>query len=72
MTQPDPHMPITMEMIYAQLMVINVKLDQATSGVADHELRLRSLERSRWPLTSVTILVAMAAAVIGLVNLLTR
>jgi len=37
-----------------------------------HEARLRSLERSRWPLPSVTILIALGSAGVALVALLTR
>ncbi|MFF4168589.1 hypothetical protein [Streptomyces sp. NPDC001744] len=34
--------------------------DQTDKQLADHELRLDSLERSRWPVASVTVLVASA------------
>ncbi|MEV6425775.1 hypothetical protein [Streptomyces sp. NPDC051662] len=52
---------------------IELKLDevlQETSDirgdVADHETRLRALERARWPLPTITALAAVAAVVIAL------
>jgi hypothetical protein len=37
----------------------------ATQGdVADHETRLRALERARWPLPSAAVLLSLAALII--------
>jgi hypothetical protein len=44
----------------------------AADRLVDHEARLRSLEKSRWPVQSVTILIALASAVVALVALITR
>jgi len=33
----------------------------AHEKLVDHESRLRAIERSRWPLTSLTILIALAS-----------
>lgn len=33
----------------------------AHEKLLDHESRLRTIERSRWPLTSITILIALAS-----------
>lgn len=33
----------------------------AHDRIVDHESRLRAIERSRWPLTSITILIALAS-----------
>lgn len=35
--------------------------------VVDHETRLRSLEKARWPLPSVALLISLAALVLPLV-----
>lgn len=41
----------------------------ADRQIADHEVRLRAIERSRWPLTSVTVLIAVASLVIAAISL---
>ncbi|PZT70671.1 hypothetical protein DN402_31840 [Streptomyces sp. SW4] len=41
-------------------------LTEVSKDVADHETRLRALERSRWPLPSVAVLVAMASLGVAL------
>ncbi|MBO2460983.1 hypothetical protein [Actinomadura violacea] len=54
-----------------RLVRIEIKLDQALTQHADHETRIRLLERGRWPLPSVAVLLsvgALAAAVIPLVS----
>jgi hypothetical protein len=38
----------------------------------DHEARLRALERNRWPLASLQILIALGAAIVAAVALLTK
>lgn len=51
---------------------VDVLIEQQTAvreDLQDHEARLRSLERSRWPLPAVSVLIALAA--LGL-NLLPR
>lgn len=40
--------------------------------VKDHEHRLRSLERARWPLPAVSVLLALAALVLAAIPLLKR
>lgn len=43
---------------------VDVLIEQQTrtaSEVQDHESRLRTLERSRWPLPAVTVLIALTA-----------
>lgn len=50
---------------------IEVKLDMALANHADHETRLRTLEKARWPLPSLAVLLSLGAlitAVIGLMN----
>jgi hypothetical protein len=54
-----------------RLVRIEVKLDQALADHADHETRIRLLERGRWPLPSLAALLsvgALVAAIIPLVN----
>ncbi|MCX5559981.1 hypothetical protein [Streptomyces sp. NBC_00038] len=46
--------------------------DQTDKQLADHEQRLDSLERSRWPLASVGVLAALATAGIAVVELTGR
>lgn len=91
-----PHVVVTLDEIYRQLVALSARIDSAlgrhehtertvaghdaelrplagaADRIADHEVRLRGLERGRWPIQSATILVALAAAVIALVSLLTR
>ncbi|MER7696154.1 MULTISPECIES: hypothetical protein [unclassified Streptomyces] len=38
--------------------------------VADHETRLRALERARWPLPTIGVLAGLGGAVTGLLALL--
>lgn len=48
---------------------VDVLIEQVTktrTEVQDHENRLRSLERARWPLPSAAILLSVAALVIPL------
>jgi hypothetical protein len=43
---------------------VNVLIEQGRetrTDVADHEERLRSLERARWPLPALSVLIALAA-----------
>ncbi|MEU2514302.1 hypothetical protein [Streptomyces syringium] len=40
--------------------------DQSDRQLADHESRLDSLERSRWPLPSLAVLIALLGVVIPL------
>jgi hypothetical protein len=44
----------------------------AAERLTDHEARLRVIERGRWPLASVTVLIALGSATVALIALLTR
>jgi hypothetical protein len=55
---------------------VETKLDGLRDGyvevrkdVADHETRLRSLERARWPLPTIGALAGVAGAVAGVIAL---
>lgn len=47
------------------LVRIEVKLDQALAQTSDHEARLRVLERSRWPLPAVGMLVSLGSLAVA-------
>ncbi|MCX5266098.1 MULTISPECIES: hypothetical protein [unclassified Streptomyces] len=40
--------------------------DQTDKAIADHEQRLDSLERNRWPLPSIAALVALAGLALSM------
>ncbi|MFD7918916.1 hypothetical protein ACFV3R_06820 [Streptomyces sp. NPDC059740] len=46
--------------------------DQTDKQLADHEARLDSLERTRWPMASIATLAAVASAVITTWDLAAR
>lgn len=48
--------------------VLIAQQQAAAAETADHETRLRSLERARWPLPSASLLVAIAAVIVGFVR----
>lgn len=70
----DPLGPviITSREIYDQLVRVVAaverlvdKLDEQTRDLHDHETRLRSLEKSRWPLPSLAVLVSITALLLA-------
>ncbi|MFD6771063.1 hypothetical protein ACFWC6_33135 [Micromonospora chalcea] len=74
MTSPDPIGPvlITSRDIYDALVrltdTVNRLVSQDTSHVddlRDHEQRLRSLERGRWPLPALAAVVSIAALILA-------
>lgn len=42
--------------------------DDAAGDLKDHEARIRALERGRWPLPALAVLVAIAALVVPLLQ----
>lgn len=46
---------------------IEVKLDMALANYQDHEVRIRALERGRWPLPSLAALLSIASLVLSVV-----
>jgi len=48
------------------------RLETAEARHVDHEARIRALERARWPLPALSVLIALASASVALVALLTR
>lgn len=81
---PDPGVYISPAQMYQEmrslhdaLTRIDAKLDalrddntSVREDLADHESRLRSLERGRWPLPTVAALAGTAGAATGLIALL--
>ena len=51
---------------------IEVKLDMALANHQDHETRIRSLERGRWPLPSIAVLVAIGSLIVALLGYLAK
>lgn len=63
---------VTLAKIYDKLLeveristVTNVHVENVTADVSDHGNRLNSLERARWPLPSLGVLVALAALAVS-------
>jgi hypothetical protein len=47
---------------------IETKLDAALSRAEDHEVRLRTLERARWPLPSLAVLISAGALLLAVLR----
>lgn len=56
---------ITAREIYDAVIKLTERVNVHIKQVADHEKRLRSLESNRWPLSSMAILVSLAALVLA-------
>jgi len=86
MTDPLGPVVITSREIYDQLVRVGTAItelaaqigrigdgvDEVKRDVADHEGRLRSLERSRWPLPSLAAVVSVAALAVSIIILVKR
>jgi hypothetical protein len=82
-TPQDPGVYISSSQMYQEMRSLHdavsrveTKLDGLRDGyvevrkdVADHETRLRSLERARWPLPTIGALAGVAGAVAGVIAL---
>ncbi|MCX4578103.1 hemolysin XhlA family protein [Streptomyces sp. NBC_01571] len=83
---PDPGVFISSGQMYQELRSLSdgvtrveTKLDGIGQGltelgkdVADHESRLRTLERARWPMPTIGVLAGLAGAATGAVALFAR
>jgi septal ring factor EnvC (AmiA/AmiB activator) len=83
---PDPGVFISSAQMYQELRSLSdgltrveTKLDGIGQGlrdldkdVADHETRIRTLEKARWPLPSIGALAGLAGAATGAVALFAR
>lgn len=78
MTPADPDRDVTLELerlrgsvdagfarLDGRLDVLTQRDDQTDKRLADHEVRLVAIERTRWPLPAVAILVALAGLAIS-------
>ncbi|MGW1532346.1 hypothetical protein [Streptomyces aureus] len=86
MTTPDPGVFISSAQMYQELRSLSdgltrveTKLDGIGQGltevgkdVADHESRIRALERGRWPLPALAAVCGVAGAATGVMSLLSR
>ncbi|MER7963616.1 MULTISPECIES: hypothetical protein [Streptomyces] len=86
MTPQDPGVYIPPAQMYTELRSLSdgltrveTKLDGIGQGltdlgkdVADHETRLRALERGRWPLPTIAALTGVAGAATGALALFAR
>ncbi|MCZ9352998.1 hypothetical protein NGM36_25045 [Streptomyces mutabilis] len=86
MTTPDPGVYISPAQTYQEVRDlakavgrIEAKLDgildetkDIRSDIADHELRIRTLERARWPLPTIGVLAGVAGAATGALALFVR
>jgi hypothetical protein len=69
MDQPPPYVVIDLKAIYDQLVVLNTRVELLMSkqleqerDSADHESRIRTLEKSRWPLPSAAFALSLITA----------
>ncbi len=86
MSTPDPGVYISTAQMYQEVRdlaqtvgriesKVDSFLDEAKdirSDVQDHELRIRTLERARWPLPTIGVLAGVAGAATGAMALFTR
>ena len=86
MSTPDPGVFISSAQMYQELRSLSdgltrveTKLDGIGQGlndlgkdVADHETRIRTLEKARWPLPTIGVLAGVAGAATGVMSLLSR
>jgi hypothetical protein len=85
-TPPEQGVYISSAQMYQELRSLSdgltrveTKLDSIGQGltdlgkdVADHETRLRALERARWPLPSIAALTGLSGAVMGAISFFAR
>ncbi|MEU6756983.1 hypothetical protein [Streptomyces sp. NPDC046685] len=86
MTVPDPGVYISPAQMYQEVRGlaqavgrIESKIDgildetkDIRTDVSDHEMRIRTLERSRWPLPTIGVLAGVGGAVTGALALMAR
>ncbi|GAA3956599.1 MULTISPECIES: hypothetical protein [Streptomyces] len=86
MTTPDPGVYISTGQMYQEVRDlaqtvsrIESKIDgilddtkDIRADIADHELRIRTLERARWPMPTIGVLAGVAGAATGAIALFAR
>lgn len=74
---PDPLLGVTIQSreIYDAVVrltgrvdVLITQHDESRTDIKDHEMRIRQLESNRWPLQSISLVVAVAALVVTFVK----
>jgi hypothetical protein len=67
---------ITPKEVYDSVLALKGSVDTSIGelrdikkDLEDHEDRIRLLERARWPLTSIVVLISLASLIIGFINL---
>lgn len=75
MDQLPPHVVIDLKSIYDQIVILSTRVELLMSKQLDHdrhhtdyEGRLRSLERARWPLPSLAVLVSLGALALAVLR----
>jgi len=77
--QGDGNITITLRDVWTELRVVSAKVDQVDHKVTevdhkvaevatdghDHEVRLRALERARWPLPALSALISITAIIVS-------
>lgn len=76
MPDQGPVVVIGLKEIYDMLVAVKTQVELMVGDVTDvrkvnddHEARLRSLERGRWPLPAATVLLSVGAVVVAVVAL---
>lgn len=79
MPDQGPVVMIGLQQIYDKIVTLEGTVarlvdqhDGVTREVTDHEARLRSLERGRWPLPALTIVIALLSLAVAGFAMLTR
>lgn len=77
--EPLGGVTITAREIYDAVVRLTGRVDvlieqqtQTTTDIKDHETRLRSLEKARWPLPSAALLVSVVAIAVNVLPKLTN
>jgi hypothetical protein len=71
MIPPDPGVVITSGQVYAEVRQMHdamTRMEVKLDTVANHEKRLRALERARWPLPTIGALIGIAGVILALVH----
>jgi hypothetical protein len=77
--QPQPYVVIGLKEVYDAVLTLTGTVQglvahdaERIKDLADHETRLRSLERGRWPLPTITALAAVGALVLAILAFMYR
>jgi hypothetical protein len=75
MTNEQGPITIGLREVYDQVVALRAAVDrlsglteETTRSRTDHETRIRVLEKARWPLPAVAVLIALAALIVPVVE----